>query len=122
MPTSQVDSGSLLGAASVTQLMHAFGESQTNVAEGYPRWPLTSSQRLIVDKLGTFMLDAQSLPIATIELRAQAALLHALGQTTAPIGTGRILSYYSAGVAIDIVGRCLAARTNLVGVIHPTLD
>src|SRR5262249_16653116 len=121
MPTSPLESSSLLGAASVTELMHAFGESHTNVAEGYPRWPLTVSQRAIVDNLATFMLEAQSTPVATIELRAQAALLNALGQTNAPIGTGRILSYYSAGVAIDIVGRCLAARTNLVGVIHPTL-
>ena len=109
-------------AANVTQLMHAFADSETNVAEGYPRWPLTPTQRAIIDRLPDLMLQAQAEPYSGIELRSHRALLRALGQTTAPVGTGRILSYYSAGVAIDIIGRCLAARTDKVGVIHPTLD
>lgn len=114
--------GELPAAASVTQLMHAFADSATNVAEGYPRWPLTPTQSAIVARLPELMLQAQSEPYSAIELRSHRALLRALGQTTAPVGTGRILSYYSAGVAIDIIGRCLAAKTDKVGVIHPTLD
>ena len=110
------------GASSVTQLMHAFGEAQTNVAEGYPSWPLTPTQRRIVDRLTQLMLTAQSTPYSVLEANAHRALLWGLGQRTAPIGTGQILSYYSAGVAIDVVGRCLAARTETIGVIHPTLD
>ena len=108
--------------SSVTQLLHAFGESGTNVAEGYPRWGFTPSQRAIVERLPEMMLTAQSTPYGTLEARAQRALLDPLGQRTAPVATGRILSYYAAGVAIDLVGRCLAARTGTVGVIHPTLD
>jgi hypothetical protein len=72
---------------------------------------------VIVDKLATFMLDAQSTPVANIELRAQAALLNALGQTTAPIGTGRILSYYSAGVATDLVDHTNSVRWTLTSVV-----
>ena len=110
------------GAATVTQLMHAFGEVETNVAEGYPSWELTPSQHRIVDRLPQLMHAAYQAPFSTLEANAQRALLWGLGQRSAPIGTGQILSYYSAGVAIDIVGRCLAAKTDAIGVIHPTLD
>jgi len=110
------------GAATVTQLMHAFGEAPTNVAEGYPSWELTPSQHRIIDRLPQLMHAAYEHPYSTLEANAQRALLWGLGQRTAPIGTGQVLSYYSAGVAIDIVGRCLAARTDAIGVIHPTLD
>jgi aspartate/methionine/tyrosine aminotransferase len=110
------------GAATITQLMHAFGELETNVAEGYPRWDLTPSQHRIIDQLPRLMRAAYETPFSALEANAQRALLWGLGQRTAPIGTGNILSYYSAGVAIDIVGRCLAARTETIGVIHPTLD
>lgn len=110
------------GGDSVTQLMHAFGEAGTNVADGYPRWSFTDSQQVIVDRLPEVMNAAHATPYRTLEARAQRALLHPLGQISAPIGSGRVLSYYAAGVAIDIVGRCLAARTSTVGVIHPTLD
>ncbi len=109
-------------ATSVTQLMHAFGAGGTNVAEGYPRFAFTPTQRAIVDRLPRMMLDSQSTPFAALEANAQWALLLGLGQRTAPVGTGRIMSYYAAGVAIDLVGRVLAARTGTVGVIHPTLD
>ena len=112
----------MAGATSVTQLMHAFGDAGTNVAEGYPRFAFTPSQRVIVDRLPEMMLAAQRTPFAALEANAQWALLLGLGQRTAPIGTGRTMSYYAAGVAIDIVGRALAARTGTVGVIHPTLD
>ena len=110
------------GAATVTQLMHAFGEAPTNVAEGYPSWELTRSQHRIVDQLPQLMHAAYQRPYSILEANAQRALLWGLGQRTAPIGAGQILSYYSAGVAIDVVGRCLAARTDAIGVIHPTLD
>ena len=112
----------MTGATSVTQLMHAFGDGGTNVAEGYPRFAFTPTQRAIVERLPRMMLDAQATPFAALEANAQWALLLGLGQRTAPVGTGRIMSYYAAGVAIDIVGRVLAARTGTVAVIHPTLD
>ena len=108
--------------SSVTQLMHAFGDIETNVAEGYPRFAFTAAQQRIVDRLPNFMAEANRTPYSSLEARAQRALLDAVGQQTAPVGTGRILSYYAAGVAIDIVGRCLAQRTARVAVIHPTLD
>jgi aspartate/methionine/tyrosine aminotransferase len=110
------------GAASVTQLMHALDDAETNVAEGYPSWVLTPTQRRIVERLPELMLAAHSTPYSVLEANAHRALLWGLGQRNAPIGTGQILSYYSAGVAIDVVGRCLAARTDAIGVIHPTLD
>jgi histidinol-phosphate/aromatic aminotransferase/cobyric acid decarboxylase-like protein len=102
--------------------MHAFGDAETNVAEGYPSWELTHGQRRIVDQLPHLMLEAYRSPYSVVEANAQRALLWGLGQRTAPIGTGQILSYYSAGVAIDVVGRCLAGLTDAIGVIHPTLD
>jgi len=46
--------------------MHAFGEAQTNVAEGYPSWPLTPTQRRIVDRLPQLMLSAQSTPYSEL--------------------------------------------------------
>ena len=110
------------GGSSVTQLMHAFGDIETNVAEGYPRFAFTASQQAIVDRLPALMAEANQVPYSTLEARAQRSLLDALGQATAPVGTGRIVSYYAAGVAIDILGRCFAQRTRRVGVIHPTLD
>ncbi len=110
------------GSSSVTQLMHAFGDIETNVAEGYPRFAFTASQQAIVDRLPAFMAEAHRVPYPTLEARAQRSLLDAVGQATAPVGTGRILSYYAAGVAIDLVGRCLAQQTKRVAVIHPTLD
>ena len=108
--------------SSITQLMHAFGDIETNVAEGYPRLAFTASQQAIVERLPEFMAEANRIPYSTLEARAQRALLDAVGQATAPVGAGRILSYYAAGVAIDIIGRCLAQRTKRVAVIHPTLD
>jgi len=108
--------------SSITQLMHAFGDIETNVAEGYPRFGFTAHQQEIVDRFPDFMAEANRVPYSILESRAQRALLHAVGQRSAPVGTGRILSYYAAGVAIDIVGRCLAGRTERVAVIHPTLD
>ena len=108
--------------ASVTELMHAFETSATNVAEGYPRFSLTPSQQRIVDHFPGLLAEAMSTPYAELETRAARSLLWALGQRTAPIGVGRLQAYYAAGVAIDIVGRCLAGRTDKVAVIHPTLD
>jgi aspartate/methionine/tyrosine aminotransferase len=108
--------------SSITQLMHAFGDIETNVAEGYPRFAFTPQQQAIVDRFPVFMAQANRIPYSTLEVRAQRALMDALGQGTAPVGTGRILSYYAAGVAIDVVGRCLSQRTSRVAVIHPTLD
>jgi len=108
--------------SSVTELMHAFSASEINVAEGYPRFALTASQQAIVDMFPALLSEAMSTPYAELEARAQRALLDALGQRSAPVGPGRTVSFYAAGVAIDVLARCLAARTSDVAVIHPTLD
>jgi histidinol-phosphate/aromatic aminotransferase/cobyric acid decarboxylase-like protein len=108
--------------ASVTELMHAFGASPTNVAEGYPRFALTPTQQGIVDRFPRLLAESMATPYAELEARAARSLLWALGQRTAPVGVGRLVAYYAAGVAIDVVGRCLAGRTDTVAVIHPTLD
>lgn len=103
-------------------MAHAFSETATNVAEGYPSFGFTPSQQAIVDRFPQLLNVALQTPYPVIEGRAQRAFFDALGQTTAPVGTGRVISYYSASVAIDILGRCLTSRPSSVGVIHPTLD
>lgn len=108
--------------ASVTELMHAFSASGTNVAEGYPRFAMTPSQQAIVERFPRLLAEAIATPYPELETRAARSLLWALGQRTAPLGVGRLLAYYAAGVAIDVVGRCLAGRTDTVAVQHPTLD
>jgi histidinol-phosphate/aromatic aminotransferase/cobyric acid decarboxylase-like protein len=108
--------------ANVTQMMHAFAASAVNVAEGYPNFAYSPTQQAIVDRFPELMAEAMASAPLDLEARAQRALLTALGQHTAPVGTGRIVSYYAAGVAIDLVGRVLAGRTRRVAVIHPTLD
>ena len=65
--------------SSVTQLMHAFGDIETNVAEGYPRFAFTAAQQRIVDRLPNFMAEANRTPYSSLEARAQRALLDAVG-------------------------------------------
>ncbi len=103
-------------------MAHAFSETATNVAEGYPSFGLSPSQQAIVDRFPQLLALAIRTPYPVLEGRAQRAFFDALGQTTAPVGTGRVMSYYSASVAIDVLGRCLTNRPSSVGVIHPTLD
>jgi aspartate/methionine/tyrosine aminotransferase len=112
----------LSGAATLTQMQLLGLASETNVAEGYPRFAFTQSQQAIVDRFPSLMAEANEVPFSILETRAHRAFFGALGQTTAPIGSGRILSFYSSTIAIDVIAACLARVATTVGVIHPTLD
>ncbi|MEO7203550.1 MAG: pyridoxal phosphate-dependent aminotransferase [Candidatus Limnocylindrales bacterium] len=103
-------------------MAHAFSETATNVAEGYPAFAFTPSQQAIVDRFPELLARALATPYPALAARAQRAFFDALGQKTAPVGTGRVIDYYAASVAIDVLGRCLTSRPSAVGVIHPTLD
>ena len=107
---------------SLTQMQLLGIGSDTNVAEGHPRQALTMGQQAVVGRLGEFLASSVAEPFPVLDARAQAVFFGALGQDTAPIGTGRVISTYSSSVAIDIVCRCLADVATTVGVIHPTLD
>lgn len=93
-----------------------------NAADGHPRMPLTRSQQVIVDDLASLFAEAEKRPFHEIEQEAHAAFLHGIGQASAPVGTGRLLSCYSSSVAMDIVARTLAERTSHVALVHPTFD
>ena len=112
----------MTGASNLTQMQVLGVGSDTNVAEGYPRFALTSTQQQIVDDFPAIVREASEVPFPLLEARAHTAFFGALGQTTAPIGKGRILSFYSSTVAIDVVCSALSNRASKVGVIHPTLD
>jgi aspartate/methionine/tyrosine aminotransferase len=107
---------------SLTQMQLLGVGSGTNVAEGHPRYRLTVGQRAVVDRFPEFLETALEVPFPVLDARAHAAFFRALGQQSAPVGTGRIISLYSSSVAIDIVGRCLTEIGSTVAVIHPTLD
>jgi histidinol-phosphate/aromatic aminotransferase/cobyric acid decarboxylase-like protein len=107
---------------SLTQMQLLGVGSGTNVAEGHPRYALTPGQRAVVDRFPEFLETALREPFPVLDARAHAAFFGAVGQKSAPVGTGRIVSLYSSSVAIDVVGRCLAEIGSTVAVIHPTLD
>ncbi len=96
--------------------------SDTNVAEGYPRFALTAGQQAIADDLPAILAKATSTPFTILETRAHAAFCAALGQDSAPIGSGRIISMYSSTVAIDVVAAALARRATIIGVVNPVID
>ena len=112
----------MTATASLTQMQLLGVGSETNVAEGYPRFEPTQSQTAILARLPELMAEARSTPYPILEERAHAAFLHALGQATAPVGSGRILSFYSSTVAIDVAAAALARRVRTVGVINPVID
>jgi aspartate/methionine/tyrosine aminotransferase len=92
-----------------------------NLTDGHARLGLTPQQAAIIEKIPGMFAEASSRPFPVIEQEAHSAFLHAVGQHSAPIGTGRILSCYSSTLATDIVARALAAGTE-VAVLHPTFD
>jgi len=108
--------------ASLTQMQLLGVASDVNVAEGYPRFQPTEGQAAILSRLGELMDEARDTPFPLLETRAHEAFFHALGQRSAPIGSGRILSTYSSTVAIDIALAALARRVTTVGLIHPVID
>jgi enduracididine biosynthesis enzyme MppP len=68
------------------------------------------------------MQDAISTGFRELESRAHAAFFAALGQVSAPLGSGRLTSFYSSSQAIDVVARCLQETVEEVAVVSPTLD
>ncbi|MFC6238067.1 aminotransferase class I/II-fold pyridoxal phosphate-dependent enzyme [Longivirga aurantiaca] len=112
----------MTATASLTQMQLLGVGSETNVAEGYPRFAPTPSQAAILARLPELMTEATTTPYPVLEQRAHTAFLHALGQTTAPIGSGRILSFYASTIAIDVAAAALARRVRTVGVVTPVID
>jgi aspartate/methionine/tyrosine aminotransferase len=110
------------GATSLTQMQLLGVASDTNVAEGYPRFAPTPSQQAIVDRFPVLHADASRTPYPQLEARAHAAFFHALAQRSAPIGSGRILSFYSSTVATDVVAGTLAQRAKRVALVNPIID
>jgi aspartate/methionine/tyrosine aminotransferase len=92
-----------------------------NLTDGHARLGLTPQQAAIIEKIPGMFAAASSRPFPVIEHEAHSAFLRAVGQHSAPIGSGRILSCYSSTLATDIVARALSARTE-VAVLHPTFD
>jgi aspartate/methionine/tyrosine aminotransferase len=92
-----------------------------NLTDGHARLDLSAEQAAIVARIPEMFVAASRRPFPSIEAAAHRALLRALGQHTAPVGTGRILSCYSSTLATDIVARALPAGAT-VAVLHPTFD
>ncbi|MCX5252593.1 aminotransferase class I/II-fold pyridoxal phosphate-dependent enzyme [Streptomyces canus] len=92
-----------------------------NLTDGHARLVLTPQQSDVVARIPEMFVEATRLPFSEIELAAHKAFFSAVGQHTAPVGTGRILSCYSSTLATDIVARALPAGAT-VAVLHPTFD
>ncbi|MFD8807995.1 aminotransferase class I/II-fold pyridoxal phosphate-dependent enzyme [Streptomyces sp. NPDC059597] len=92
-----------------------------NLTDGHARLVLTPQQSDIVARIPEMFVEATRRPFSEIELAAHKAFFSAVGQHTAPVGTGRILSCYSSTLATDIVARALPAGAT-VAVLHPTFD
>ena len=92
-----------------------------NLTDGHARLPLTRQQAEIIARLPDIFAEVSRRPFREIELEAHTTFLRAIGQHTAPIGTGRILSCYSSTLATDIVARALPAGAT-IAVLHPTFD
>ncbi len=110
------------GTTTLTQMQLLGVGSDTNVAEGYPRMALTPSQQSIVDDFPDILQAALATPFSTTETRAHSAFFGALGQHRAPIASGRIISFYSSTVAIDVAVAAIARRGGRVGLVHPVID
>ncbi|MFF4832706.1 aminotransferase class I/II-fold pyridoxal phosphate-dependent enzyme [Streptomyces sp. NPDC001315] len=96
-------------------------EGGLNLTDGHARLVLTSQQADIVARIPEMFVEATRRPFPEIELAAHKAFLSAIGQHSAPVGSGRILSCYSSTLATDIVARALPAGAT-VAVLHPTFD
>jgi aspartate/methionine/tyrosine aminotransferase len=92
-----------------------------NLTDGHARLHLSKEQAVIVERIPDMFVAASRRPFPSIERAAHAAFLSAIGQHTAPVGTGRILSCYSSTLATDIVARALPAGAT-IAVLHPTFD
>lgn len=92
-----------------------------NLTDGHARLLLTQQQAAIVAQLPEMFTTACRRSFPDIEREAHSAFLNAIGQYSAPVGTGRILSCYSSTLATDIVARALPVGSQ-VAVLHPTFD
>lgn len=92
-----------------------------NLTDGHARLCLTSEQEGIVSRIPEMFTEATRRGFPSIERAAHAAFLGAIGQHSAPVGTGRILSCYSSTLATDILARALPAGAT-IAVLHPTFD
>ena len=92
-----------------------------NLTDGHARLVLSAEQAAIVARIPAMFAEASRRSFPDIEREAHAAFLGAIGQHSAPVGSGRILSCYSSTLATDIVARALPAGAT-VAVLHPTFD
>jgi aspartate/methionine/tyrosine aminotransferase len=96
-------------------------EGGLNLTDGHARLDLSPQQAAIVARIPEMFVVATRRSFPSIETAAHAAFLRAIGQHSAPVGTGRILSCYSSTLATDIVARALP-RGATIAVLHPTFD
>lgn len=96
-------------------------ECGLNLTDGHARLPPTATQSDIVQQLPEMFQAANRLPFSVIEQEAHRVFLSTIGQESAPVGTGRILSCYSSTLATDIVARALPSGST-IAVLHPTFD
>jgi len=92
-----------------------------NLTDGHARLVLSKQQAAVVERIPDMFAEASRRPFRDIEREAHAAFLGVIGQHSAPVGTGRILSCYSSTLATDIVARALPADA-VIAVLHPTFD
>ncbi|MEV4706177.1 aminotransferase class I/II-fold pyridoxal phosphate-dependent enzyme [Actinoplanes sp. NPDC049316] len=96
-------------------------EGGLNLTDGHARLDLSAEQVAIVARIPEMFTAATRSPFPAIETAAHRAFLDAIGQHSAPVGSGRILSCYSSTLATDIVARALPAGAT-IAVLHPTFD
>lgn len=92
-----------------------------NLTDGHARLGLSEQQTAIIARIPEMFAEASRRPFPVIEREAHTAFFRAVGQHSAPIGSGRILSCYSSTLATDIVARALPEGT-AIAVLHPTFD
>jgi aspartate/methionine/tyrosine aminotransferase len=92
-----------------------------NLTDGHARLVLSAQQAAVVEQIPRMFAEASRRPFPDIEREAHRAFLSAIGQHSAPVGSGRILSCYSSTLATDIVARALPVGAT-VAVLHPTFD
>lgn len=92
-----------------------------NLTDGHARLVLSAEQAAIVARIPEMFAEAARRSFPEIEREAHATFLRAIGQHSAPVGSGRILSCYSSTLATDIVARALPAGAT-IAVLHPTFD
>jgi aspartate/methionine/tyrosine aminotransferase len=92
-----------------------------NLTDGHARLVLSAEQAAAIARIPEMFAEASRRPFPDIEREAHATFLGAIGQHSAPVGSGRILSCYSSTLATDIVARALPVGAS-VALMHPTFD